>query len=181
MPWNSQHILCTGIHPSSLQQLDFVKGRITMKGTLNSWWMIIHARQVLHQVSNASINPFSFLFEPGHPTCSSQICFRRVYVSCVCCVILGVTGFDVWSFCGNTYGTHLQQLPDIPCAVVVPAGWAKGKGWAGRIKRWGGKRGPMTHGSKHHRTPRVAVGSKVGQVEFCEWGMVTSQNQASFF
>eukprot|EP00439_Symbiodinium_sp_Y106_P078296 s569_g17.t1 len=30
-------------------------------------------------------------------------------------------------------------------------GWAKGKGFAGRIKRWGGKRGPMTHGSKHHR------------------------------
>lgn len=31
-------------------------------------------------------------------------------------------------------------------------GWSKGKGFAGRIKRWGGKRGPMGHGSKHHRT-----------------------------
>lgn len=30
-------------------------------------------------------------------------------------------------------------------------GRSKGKGLAGRIKRWGQKRGPMTHGSKHHR------------------------------
>eukprot|EP00931_Biecheleriopsis_adriatica_P014406 TRINITY_DN1161_c0_g1_i1.p1 TRINITY_DN1161_c0_g1~~TRINITY_DN1161_c0_g1_i1.p1 ORF type:complete len:458 (+),score=88.17 TRINITY_DN1161_c0_g1_i1:78-1376(+) len=30
-------------------------------------------------------------------------------------------------------------------------GKGKDKGFAGRIKRWGMKRGPMTHGSKHHR------------------------------
>ncbi|CAK9079508.1 unnamed protein product [Durusdinium trenchii] len=35
--------------------------------------------------------------------------------------------------------------------IVDIHGWAKGKGFAGRIKRWGGKRGPMGHGSKHHR------------------------------
>jgi len=35
--------------------------------------------------------------------------------------------------------------------LVDVHGWCKGKGFAGRIKRWGGKRGPMTHGSKHHR------------------------------
>eukprot|EP00440_Ansanella_granifera_P038434 gb/GFBE01041704.1/.p1 GENE.gb/GFBE01041704.1/~~gb/GFBE01041704.1/.p1 ORF type:complete len:437 (+),score=107.09 gb/GFBE01041704.1/:1-1311(+) len=30
-------------------------------------------------------------------------------------------------------------------------GRSKGKGFAGTIKKWGHKRGPMTHGSKHHR------------------------------
>lgn len=35
--------------------------------------------------------------------------------------------------------------------LVDVHGWAKGKGFVGRIKKWGGKRGPMTHGSKHHR------------------------------
>lgn len=35
------------------------------------------------------------------------------------------------------------------------SGISKGKGFAGNIKRWGFHRGPMTHGSKHHR----AVGS----------------------
>lgn len=35
--------------------------------------------------------------------------------------------------------------------LVDVHGRSKGKGWAGRIKRWGMKRGPMTHGSKHQR------------------------------
>lgn len=30
-------------------------------------------------------------------------------------------------------------------------GRSKGKGFQGAIRRWGHKRGPMTHGSKHHR------------------------------
>eukprot|EP00408_Alexandrium_pacificum_P018020 CAMPEP_0171197080 /NCGR_PEP_ID=MMETSP0790-20130122/22230_1 /TAXON_ID=2925 /ORGANISM="Alexandrium catenella, Strain OF101" /LENGTH=444 /DNA_ID=CAMNT_0011662317 /DNA_START=24 /DNA_END=1358 /DNA_ORIENTATION=- len=30
-------------------------------------------------------------------------------------------------------------------------GKTKGKGWMGAIRRWGHKRGPMGHGSKHHR------------------------------
>ncbi len=30
-------------------------------------------------------------------------------------------------------------------------GTSKGKGFQGVIKRWGGHRGPMTHGSKYHR------------------------------
>jgi large subunit ribosomal protein L3 len=32
-------------------------------------------------------------------------------------------------------------------------GTSKGKGFAGGIKRWGFKRGPMAHGSKYHRGP----------------------------
>ena len=76
-------------------------------------------------------------------------------MSCVCCVILGVTNLLMFGvFAGNTYGD--------PPSTAAPAGWAKGKGWAGRIKRWGGKRGPMTHGSKHHRTPRVQGGVQGG-------------------
>merc|ERR1719265_1412780 len=35
--------------------------------------------------------------------------------------------------------------------MVDVHGITKGKGLAGHIKRWGHKRGPMTHGSKHHR------------------------------
>lgn len=33
------------------------------------------------------------------------------------------------------------------------SGTSKGKGFAGGIKRWGFHRGPMTHGSKYHRSP----------------------------
>ena len=32
-------------------------------------------------------------------------------------------------------------------------GTSKGKGFQGRIKRWGQRRGPMTHGSHFHRHP----------------------------
>lgn len=35
--------------------------------------------------------------------------------------------------------------------MVDVHGVSKGKGFAGVIKRWGNKRGPMSHGSKHHR------------------------------
>lgn len=37
--------------------------------------------------------------------------------------------------------------------VVDVTGISKGKGFAGTIKRWGGHRGPMTHGSGYHRSP----------------------------
>lgn len=36
---------------------------------------------------------------------------------------------------------------------VDVTGTSKGKGFAGGIKRWGFKRGPMAHGSKYHRGP----------------------------
>lgn len=36
---------------------------------------------------------------------------------------------------------------------VIISGTSKGKGFAGVIKRWGFGRGPMAHGSKHHRAP----------------------------
>lgn len=35
--------------------------------------------------------------------------------------------------------------------IVDVTGTSKGRGFAGRIKRWGQKRGPKTHGSKHYR------------------------------
>lgn len=34
---------------------------------------------------------------------------------------------------------------------VDVTGISKGKGFAGTIKRWNARRGPMSHGSKHHR------------------------------
>ncbi|HHY92605.1 MAG TPA: 50S ribosomal protein L3 [Firmicutes bacterium] len=36
---------------------------------------------------------------------------------------------------------------------VDVTGISRGKGYAGMIKRWGGHRGPMAHGSKFHRAP----------------------------
>jgi len=36
---------------------------------------------------------------------------------------------------------------------VDVTGTSKGKGFAGVIKRWGMRRGPMAHGSKYHRGP----------------------------
>lgn len=36
---------------------------------------------------------------------------------------------------------------------VDVTGISKGKGYAGTIKRWGQRRGPMSHGSKYHRGP----------------------------
>ncbi len=37
--------------------------------------------------------------------------------------------------------------------IVDVTGTAKGKGFAGVIKRWNFRRGPMSHGSKSHREP----------------------------
>ena len=37
--------------------------------------------------------------------------------------------------------------------VIDVTGIAKGKGFAGVIKRWNFRRGPMAHGSKSHREP----------------------------
>ncbi|MBX5467823.1 MAG: 50S ribosomal protein L3 [Firmicutes bacterium] len=47
--------------------------------------------------------------------------------------------------------------------VVDVTGISKGKGFAGVIKRWGFRRGPMSHGSKYHRRvgslgPRMSGG-----------------------
>ena len=40
--------------------------------------------------------------------------------------------------------------------LVDVSGVSKGKGFAGTIKRWNNRRGPMTHGSKNHRRPASA-------------------------
>jgi len=37
--------------------------------------------------------------------------------------------------------------------LVDITGISKGKGFAGGVKRWGFRRGPMSHGSKYHRGP----------------------------
>lgn len=37
--------------------------------------------------------------------------------------------------------------------IIDVTGFAKGKGFAGVIKRWNFRRGPMAHGSKSHREP----------------------------
>jgi large subunit ribosomal protein L3 len=42
---------------------------------------------------------------------------------------------------------------------VDVTGVSKGKGFAGVIKRWNQSRGPMTHGSKYHRSPGSMGGS----------------------
>merc|ERR550525_937323 len=44
-------------------------------------------------------------------------------------------------------------------------GRSKGKGFQGAIRKWGHKRGPMTHGSKHHRRyGSVGVGTEMARV-----------------
>jgi len=40
--------------------------------------------------------------------------------------------------------------------TVDVSGVSKGKGFAGTIKRWNQRRGPMSHGSKNHRRPASA-------------------------
>lgn len=40
--------------------------------------------------------------------------------------------------------------------TVDVCGVSKGKGFAGTIKRWNDRRGPMSHGSKSHRRPATA-------------------------
>lgn len=43
-----------------------------------------------------------------------------------------------------------------PGEIVDVSGVSKGKGFAGTIKRWNDRRGPMGHGSKNHRRPASA-------------------------
>lgn len=43
-----------------------------------------------------------------------------------------------------------------PGETVDVSGVSKGKGFAGTIKRWNDRRGPMSHGSKSHRRPATA-------------------------
>ena len=45
-------------------------------------------------------------------------------------------------------------------------GMSKGKGFAGAIKRWGARRGPMAHGSKFHRSPGTLAAPRSGSRVF---------------
>lgn len=56
-----------------------------------------------------------------------------------------VTGFEV--------GQELRADVFTSGEYVDVTGTSRGKGFAGGIKRWNFKRGPMTHGSKYHRGP----------------------------
>lgn len=60
----------------------------------------------------------------------------------------------------NTYNVGQEIKVDIftEGEKVDVSGVSKGKGFQGTIKRWNGHRGPMTHGSKFHRS----VGSMGG-------------------
>ena len=60
---------------------------------------------------------------------------------------------DVASYqLGETISVDLFAAGDI----VDVSGVSKGKGFAGGIKRWNQRRGPMAHGSKNHRRPASA-------------------------
>ncbi|KAF0134285.1 MAG: large subunit ribosomal protein L3 [Candidatus Saganbacteria bacterium] len=50
--------------------------------------------------------------------------------------------------------------------IVKVRGKSIGKGFAGTVKRWHFTRGPMSHGSKHHRLPgSIGAGTTPGRVE----------------
>jgi large subunit ribosomal protein L3 len=55
----------------------------------------------------------------------------------------------------NAYDVGQELTAEMFAAgdYVDVTGVSKGKGFAGGIKRWGFKRGPMAHGSKYHRGP----------------------------
>ncbi|MFN4220455.1 MAG: 50S ribosomal protein L3 [bacterium] len=46
--------------------------------------------------------------------------------------------------------------------VVDVTGYSKGRGFTGMIKRWNASRGPMSHGSKHHRKAGSNATSRIG-------------------
>ena len=46
--------------------------------------------------------------------------------------------------------------------LVKVTGISKGHGFSGAIKRWGMSRGPMSHGSKHHRRPGSNAVARIG-------------------
>lgn len=50
---------------------------------------------------------------------------------------------------GKEYRADIFKEGDL----VDVSGTSRGKGFAGGVKRWGFGRGPMSHGSKYHRSP----------------------------
>lgn len=46
--------------------------------------------------------------------------------------------------------------------IVDISGYTKGRGFSGMIKRWNSSRGPMSHGSKHHRKAGSNATSRIG-------------------
>ncbi len=46
--------------------------------------------------------------------------------------------------------------------LIKVTGKTKGRGFSGMIKRWNASRGPMSHGSKHHRRPGSNATSRIG-------------------
>lgn len=46
--------------------------------------------------------------------------------------------------------------------VIDITGYTKGRGFSGMIRRWNASRGPMSHGSKHHRKAGSNATSRIG-------------------
>ncbi|UVC54262.1 50S ribosomal protein L3 [Theileria orientalis] len=110
------------------------------------------------------------------------VSYGTVLLSCSVKIHINITGKPLWrrhwnnrpelgklikvlSNHAETFPVKLQppqdyvlgQIVDVSsfvgCSHVKVTGISRGKGFQGTIKRHGFKRGPMTHGSKHHRGP----------------------------
>eukprot|EP00933_Yihiella_yeosuensis_P045493 TRINITY_DN40878_c0_g1_i1.p1 TRINITY_DN40878_c0_g1~~TRINITY_DN40878_c0_g1_i1.p1 ORF type:complete len:457 (-),score=94.53 TRINITY_DN40878_c0_g1_i1:105-1475(-) len=69
--------------------------------------------------------------------------------------------WEKWEIGDSIHPSDIFQKGD----EVDVHGITKHKGFQGAIKRWGHKRGPMTHGSKHHRRyGSVGAGTTPGRV-----------------
>ncbi|MFO7172005.1 MAG: 50S ribosomal protein L3 [Bacillota bacterium] len=65
---------------------------------------------------------------------------------------------------GYNVGDEIKVDIFSPGELVDVTGTSKGKGFAGGIKRWGLRRGPMSHGSKYHRRPGSLGFRRAGRV-----------------
>jgi len=59
---------------------------------------------------------------------------------------------------GDVIDVDLFKVGDL----VKVTGKTKGRGFSGMIKRWNASRGPMSHGSKHHRKAGSNATSRIG-------------------
>jgi large subunit ribosomal protein L3 len=59
---------------------------------------------------------------------------------------------------GDVIDVDLFKVGDL----IKVTGKTKGRGFSGMIKRWNASRGPMSHGSKHHRKAGSNATSRIG-------------------
>ncbi len=80
-------------------------------------------------------------------------------------VVRVVREFRMNSMEGFKVGQELTVDVLKPGDLVTVAGWTKGRGFAGGMKRWGWSGGPSSHGSmSHRRIGSVSAGSSPGRV-----------------